>query len=64
MRGDMRSLIVAVVIAGIVEGFVATVRERWRVDRVIAETRAALDDRADEIAAQRDRWIASEGVEA
>lgn len=58
----MRTLILAVIVAGIVEGFVETVREHRRVARVIAETNAALVERADEIDAKRERMIEKEFV--
>jgi hypothetical protein len=58
----MRTLILAVIVAGIVEGFFETVREHRRVARVIAETNAALVERADEIDAKRERMIEKEFV--
>jgi hypothetical protein len=56
----MKTLILAVIVAGIVEGFVETVREHRRIAHVIAETNAALVERADEINARRERMIERE----
>ena len=56
----MRTLILAVIVDGIVEGFIETIVEHRRVARVVAETRAALAERADEINAKRDEMLAGE----
>lgn len=56
----MRTVIAAVLIAGFIEGFVGAIIERRRVARVIAETNAALAERADEIDAKRVRMVERE----
>lgn len=57
----MKTLIVAVIVAGIIEGFAETIIERRRIARIIAETRAALSEiDADEITAKRDAMIERE----
>ena len=56
----MRTIIAAVIIYAVIEGGIAFVIEARRIRRVAADTRDALNERADMIDAMRERMVAGE----